>query len=69
VGDGTGHTVLKEKAQADIDRVFKGTSRTRENLTVVDELLTYWKVRHACLSESLREFAAAQVEEGTVMMA
>jgi hypothetical protein len=50
--------VLKEKAQADIDRVFKGTSRTRENLTVVDELLTYWKVcgalhsAHVCESLS-----------------
>ena len=74
--------VLKEKAQADIDRIFKvrrccrfgcargggcsgsrfadnpahaltrhrlpqGTSKTREKLAVVDELLVYWKVRPA----------------------
>mmetsp|Transcript_13717 Transcript_13717/g.18838 ORF Transcript_13717/g.18838 Transcript_13717/m.18838 type:complete len:365 (+) Transcript_13717:193-1287(+) len=36
--------VIKEKAQADIDRVFKGTSKTREKLGIVDELLTYWKL-------------------------
>eukprot|EP00897_Mesotaenium_endlicherianum_P009951 jgi/Mesen1/8985/ME000056S08384 len=39
--------VLKEKAKSDIDRVFKGVSKTRENLAVVDELLTYWNLNEA----------------------
>jgi hypothetical protein len=53
--------VLKEKAQADIDRVFKGTSRTRENLSVVDELLTYWKVSR---SPRVDPASPLQPEEG-----
>ncbi|KAK3236158.1 hypothetical protein CYMTET_53685 [Cymbomonas tetramitiformis] len=36
--------VLKEKALADYNRVFTGTSKTREGLKIVDELLTYWKL-------------------------
>jgi len=39
--------VIKEKAKRDIDLVFKGTSKTREKLSVVDELLTYWKLDEA----------------------
>ncbi|CAD7705381.1 unnamed protein product [Ostreobium quekettii] len=34
--------VFKEKAQVDFDRIFKGTTKMREKLGVVDELLTYW---------------------------
>eukprot|EP00241_Pyramimonas_parkeae_P019129 CAMPEP_0114282436 /NCGR_PEP_ID=MMETSP0059-20121206/3560_1 /TAXON_ID=36894 /ORGANISM="Pyramimonas parkeae, Strain CCMP726" /LENGTH=329 /DNA_ID=CAMNT_0001403083 /DNA_START=72 /DNA_END=1061 /DNA_ORIENTATION=+ len=44
--------VIREKAQADIDRVFKGTSKTREKLSVVDELFAYWKLDE---SENLLE--------------
>mmetsp|Transcript_34801 Transcript_34801/g.98662 ORF Transcript_34801/g.98662 Transcript_34801/m.98662 type:complete len:382 (-) Transcript_34801:146-1291(-) len=36
--------VLKEKAEADLDRVLKGTSKTREKLGVVEELFTYWNL-------------------------
>lgn len=61
--------MLKEKAQADIDRVFKGTSRTRENLSVVDELLTYWKVSSTRLCTHLRESPSVSAVEGTVRVA
>lgn len=36
--------VLKEKAKSDVERLFSGFSKTRENLAVVDELLTYWNL-------------------------
>ena len=36
--------VIKEKAKSDVDRLFSGFSKTRENLAVVDELLTYWNL-------------------------
>lgn len=36
--------VLKEKTAADVERVFKGTSKTRERLGVVEELFTYWNL-------------------------
>ncbi|EFJ27810.1 hypothetical protein SELMODRAFT_77470 [Selaginella moellendorffii] len=39
--------VFKEKAKSDIDRLFSGFSKTRENLAVVDELLTYWNLSDA----------------------
>ena len=34
--------VFKEKASQDLDRIMKGTSKTREKLGVVEELFTYW---------------------------
>ncbi|KAJ7531944.1 hypothetical protein O6H91_14G065900 [Diphasiastrum complanatum] len=36
--------VIKEKAKSDVERLFSGFSKTRENLAVVDELLTYWNL-------------------------
>lgn len=36
--------VLKEKAAGDFDRFFKGTSKTRERLGLVEELLTFWSL-------------------------
>lgn len=36
--------VIKEKATSDVQRLFSGFSKTRENLAVVDELLTYWNL-------------------------
>ncbi|KAG8053890.1 hypothetical protein GUJ93_ZPchr0001g32896 [Zizania palustris] len=36
--------LIKEKAQSDVDKLFSGFSKTRENLSVVDELLTYWNL-------------------------
>lgn len=36
--------VFKEKAKSDIQLLFSGFSKTRENLAVVDELLTYWNM-------------------------
>lgn len=36
--------VIKEKAKSDIELLFSGFSKTRENLAVVDELLTYWNL-------------------------
>jgi len=48
--------VLKEKTVGDFDRVFKGTSKTREKLGVVEELLAYWKLEDADdLLEELEE--------------
>ena len=48
--------VLKEKAASDFDRVFKGVSKTRERLAVVDELLTYWNLNEAeSILEELEE--------------
>lgn len=39
--------VLREKARGDFDRIFKGTEKTRQKLSVVDELLTYWNIDEA----------------------
>ena len=36
--------MLKEKARGDFERVFKGTEKTRQQLSVVEELLTYWNI-------------------------
>lgn len=36
--------VIKEKAKSDVDKLFSGFSKTRDNLAVVDELLTYWNL-------------------------
>lgn len=36
--------MIKEKAKSDVERLFSGFSKTRENLAVVDELLTYWNL-------------------------
>ncbi|GBG87329.1 hypothetical protein CBR_g45388 [Chara braunii] len=36
--------VFKEKAKSDIERLFSGVSKTRDNLALVDELLTYWNL-------------------------
>ncbi|KAI4963553.1 hypothetical protein ZWY2020_011391 [Hordeum vulgare] len=32
------------EGQSDVDKLFSGFSKTRENLSVVDELLTYWNL-------------------------
>jgi len=36
--------VLKEKAAGDLDRFVKGTTKTRERLGLVEELLTFWSL-------------------------
>ncbi|MCO5599681.1 hypothetical protein L7F22_053786 [Adiantum nelumboides] len=36
--------VIKEKAKSDVELLFSGFSKTRENLAVIDELLTYWNL-------------------------
>lgn len=36
--------VIKEKAKSDVDKLLSGFSKTRDNLAVVDELLTYWNL-------------------------
>ena len=36
--------VLQEKAAGDFERFFKGTSKTRERLGLVEELLTFWSL-------------------------
>ncbi|KAK9809919.1 hypothetical protein WJX72_001739 [[Myrmecia] bisecta] len=51
--------VLKEKAQGDLDRIFKGASKTREKLGVVDELLTYWNLEDA--EDTLEELEEALI--------
>ncbi|TQE04555.1 hypothetical protein C1H46_009862 [Malus baccata] len=36
--------LIKEKAKSDVDKLFSGFSKTRDNLAVVDELLLYWNL-------------------------
>lgn len=36
--------LIKEKARSDVEKIFSGFSKTRENLAVVDELLLYWNL-------------------------
>lgn len=36
--------LLKEKAKSDVDKIFSGFSKTRDNLAVIDELLLYWNL-------------------------
>ncbi|CAL5340104.1 unnamed protein product [Camellia sinensis] len=36
--------LIKEKAKSDIDKLFSGFSKTRDNLAVIDELLLYWNL-------------------------
>ena len=38
---------LKEKAAKDLDRLKGGTEKTRETLSVVDELLAFWSLEDA----------------------
>ncbi|KXZ50743.1 hypothetical protein GPECTOR_15g428 [Gonium pectorale] len=45
--------VIKEKAAGDFDRFFKGTSKTRERLGLVDEMLALWSLED--YEESLEE--------------
>lgn len=39
--------VLREKAKGDFGRIFKGTAKTRERLSVIEELMTYWNLDEA----------------------
>lgn len=36
--------LIKEKAKNDVDKLFSGFSKTRNNLAVIDELLLYWNL-------------------------
>lgn len=36
--------LLQEKAKSDVDKIFSGFSKTRNNLAVIDELLLYWNL-------------------------
>ncbi|XP_010055217.2 cell division protein FtsY homolog, chloroplastic [Eucalyptus grandis] len=36
--------LIKEKAKSDVEKIFSGFSKTRENLAVIDELLLYWNL-------------------------
>uniref|UniRef100_A0A2P2KFX7 Uncharacterized protein n=1 Tax=Rhizophora mucronata TaxID=61149 RepID=A0A2P2KFX7_RHIMU len=36
--------LIKEKAKSDVDKIFSGFSKTRNNLAVIDELLLYWNL-------------------------
>lgn len=36
--------LIKEKAKSDVEKIFSGFSKTRNNLAVVDELLLYWNL-------------------------
>ncbi|KAM7275084.1 hypothetical protein ACFE04_016950 [Oxalis oulophora] len=36
--------LIKEKAKSDVDKLFSGFSKTRDNLAVIDELLMYWSL-------------------------
>jgi len=37
-------SVLAKKTQSDLDRVFKGTSKTRDKLSYMDEVLALWRL-------------------------
>ena len=49
--------VLQEKVQADAERIFSGTERTRERLSIVDEILGYWSLEDA--EDTLEELEEA----------
>ncbi|XP_043719995.1 cell division protein FtsY homolog, chloroplastic [Telopea speciosissima] len=36
--------LIKEKAKKDVEKIFSGFSKTRDNLAVIDELLLYWNL-------------------------
>ncbi|GER26427.1 signal recognition particle receptor family protein [Striga asiatica] len=36
--------LIKEKAKSDVEKIFYGFSKTRDNLAVIDELLLYWNL-------------------------
>ncbi|KAK6142845.1 hypothetical protein DH2020_023193 [Rehmannia glutinosa] len=36
--------LIKEKAKSDVEKIFSGFSKTRDNLAVIDELLLYWNL-------------------------
>ncbi|CAM8928128.1 unnamed protein product [Rhodiola kirilowii] len=36
--------LIKEKAKSDVDKLFSGFTKTRDNLAVIDELLLYWNL-------------------------
>lgn len=36
--------LIKEKAKSDVEKIFSGFSKTRNNLAVIDELLLYWNL-------------------------
>ncbi|KAK9147793.1 hypothetical protein Scep_006550 [Stephania cephalantha] len=36
--------LIKEKAKSDVDKLFSGFSKTRDNLAVIDELLLFWNL-------------------------
>ncbi|KAI9113616.1 hypothetical protein K1719_015543 [Acacia pycnantha] len=47
--------LIKEKAKSDVDKIFSGFSKTRNNLTVIDELLLYWCCKLHCIDNSNHE--------------
>ncbi|XP_061340138.1 cell division protein FtsY homolog, chloroplastic [Gastrolobium bilobum] len=36
--------LIKEKAKSDVEKIFSGFTKTRNNLAVIDELLLYWNL-------------------------
>ncbi|GAA0151613.1 G-protein [Lithospermum erythrorhizon] len=36
--------LIKEKAKSDVEKIFSGFSKTRDNLAVIDELFLYWNL-------------------------
>ena len=36
--------LIKEKAKNDVEKIFSGFSKTKDNLAVIDELLLYWNL-------------------------
>ncbi|KAI9125234.1 hypothetical protein K1719_003850 [Acacia pycnantha] len=53
----------KEKSKSDVDKIFSGFSKTRNNLAVIDELLLYWNL--ADTDRVLDELEILQVLDGT----
>ncbi|XP_043805498.1 cell division protein FtsY homolog, chloroplastic isoform X3 [Manihot esculenta] len=36
--------LIKERAKSDVEKIFSGFSKTRDNLAVIDELFLYWNL-------------------------
>ncbi|CAL5340101.1 unnamed protein product [Camellia sinensis] len=54
--------LIKEKAKSDVDKLFSGFSKTRDNLAVIDELLLYWNLSDTdCVHNELEEKNKAEV--------
>ncbi|KAL6290186.1 hypothetical protein ACE6H2_007696 [Prunus campanulata] len=56
--------LIKGKAKSDVEKLFLGFSKTRDNLAVINELLLYWNLADTDrVLDELEEFQALMVSE------